>query len=224
MGYYINLEKISCNDFRNKLKSAYLPPSRLILKDNLDEQFDYFTDIGVTNLKALVQLLKNKNKLAELLKHDCFTQEYLKVLLRELNSMHPKPNKIAEFVDIAQNTLDNLTKIGITTTEKLYEKVLNKIDRQKLAEANGIDYHDILKLTKLADLSRIKWVGVTYAQMLYNLGFDTVEKVSEAHPNDLHLKINRLIKENNIFKGTIGINDVRILIESANELSIDIEY
>ncbi len=33
-----------------------------------------------------------------------------------------------------------------------------------------------------------------------------------------------MIKENNIFKGAIGLNDVKILVETANELPLDIEY
>jgi hypothetical protein len=79
-------------------------------------------------------------------------------------------------------------------------------------------------LTKLTDLSRIKWVGVTYAQMLYDLGVDTVEKVSKSDPIDLHLRINQIIKEKNIFKGSIGLNDVKILVEVASEIPAEIEY
>lgn len=224
MGYYIDLEKISIDDYREKLESAYLPPSRLILKDKLDERFGYFKSIGIKNVKGLIQVLKKKDKLAELSKVDCFSGDYLTILLRELNSTLPKPNKISDFIDIKKNTIDRLEKIGITNTEKLYARVVKKSDRQKLADLTGIEYQDILELTKLSDLSRIKWVGVTYAQMLYDLGVDTVEKVSESDPIDLHTKINRMIKEKNIFKGAIGLNDVKILIESASELPIEIEY
>src|SRR5574344_981528 len=224
MGYYIDLEKISIDDYREKLESAYLPPSRLILKDKLDERFGYFKSIGIKNVKGLIQVLKKKDKLAELSMVDCFSGDYLTILLRELNSTLQKPNKISDFIDIKKNTIDRLEKIGITNTEKLYARVGEKSDGQKLADSTGIEYQDILKLTKLSDLSRIKWVGVTYAQMLYDLGVDTVEKVSESDPIDLHTKINRMIKEKNIFKGAIGLNDVKILIESASELPIEIEY
>jgi hypothetical protein len=224
MGYYIDLEKLSIDNYRIKLESAYLPPSRLILKDKLDVRFGYFKSIGIKNVKELIQLLKKKDKFAELSKVDCFSGDYLTILLRELNSTLPKPNKISDFIEIAKETIDNLEKIGITNTEKLYDKVAKKSDRQKLADLTGVKYQDILELTKLADLSRIKWVGVTYAQMLYDLGVDTVEKVSKSDPNDLHTRINQMIKEKNIFKGAIGLNDVIILIESANDLPLEIEY
>lgn len=224
MGYYIDLEKLSIDDYRIKLESAYLPPSRMILKDRLDERFGYFKRIGIKNVKELIQLLKKKDKVAELSKLDLFSGDYLTILLRELNSILPKPNKIADFVGITKEIIDNLGKIGISNTEKLYDKVATKTDRQKLADVTGIKYQDILELTKLADLSRIKWVGVTYAQMLYDLGVDTVEKVSESDPIDLHARINQMIKEKQIFKGAIGLNDVKILIASANNLTLEIEY
>jgi predicted flap endonuclease-1-like 5' DNA nuclease len=224
MGYYIDLEKISIDDYRARIESAYLPPSRLILKDKIDERFGYFKGIGIKNVNGLIQILKKKDKFLELSKVDCFSGDYLTILLRELNSTLPKPNKISDFIEIAKNTIDSLGKIGITNTEKLYDKVVKKSDRQKLADSTGIEYQGILKLTKLSDLSRIKWVGVTYAQMLYDLGVDTVEKVSKSDSIDLHSKINQMIKDKNIFKGAIGLNDVKILIESASELPLDIEY
>jgi len=224
MGYYIDLEKITIDDYRGKLKSGYLPPSRIILKDKLDERFEYFKSIGIKNVKGLIQLLKKKDSFTELLLIDCLSEEYLTILLRELKSTLPKPNKIDDFNIISKSTVEKLEQIGIKNTEKLFDKVIIKSDRQKIANSIGLDYTEILELTKLSDLSRIKWVGVTYAQLLYNLGVDTVERVSKSDPIDLHARINQMIKEHNIFKGTIGLNDVKILVETANELPLDIEY
>ena len=224
MGYYIDLEKLSIDDYRLKLESAYLPPSRMMLKDNLEERFAYFKTLGISNVKDLILLLKKKDKFSDLSRQDVFAGDYLTILLRELNSTLPKPNKLADFLEIRAGAVSNLKKIGISNTEKLYDKVLSKSDRQNLSQATGINMEDLLTLTKLADLSRIKWVGVTYAQMLYELGVDTVDKVSKSDPIDLHDRINRMIKEKNIFKGSIGLNDVKILIAAAGELPLDIEY
>lgn len=224
MGYYIDLEKITIDDYRVKLASAYLPPSRMILKEKLDERFGYFKDAGIDNVKSLLQWLKNKDKFAALSKVACFSGDYLTILLRELNSTLPKPNKLVDFTDISKGAIDKLEKIGIKNTEKLYEKVLKKAGRKEFADATGIDYQDMLKLTKLTDLSRIKWVGVTFAQILYDIGVDTAEKVSKSEPLDLHAKVNQYIKERNIFKGQIGLNDIHVLIEAAAEIPKEIEY
>lgn len=224
MGYYIDIEKITIDAYRKKLESAYLPPSRMILKDKLDERFGYFENLGIKNVKGLIQLLKKKDKFAELSKIEYFSGDYLTILLRELNSTLPKPNKLADFVGISKETVDKLEKIGIKRTEKLYDKVIKKSDRQRLADSTGIDYQNIVELTKLSDLSRIKWVGANAARMLYDLGFDTVEKVSKADYNDLHKKINQLNKEQGIYKGAIGLNDIKILINAAKDVPLEIEY
>lgn len=224
MGYHIDLEKITIDEYLLKISSAYLPPSRMILKEETVERFGYFKSIGITNLKELQQQLSKKAKLEELSHVSCFSGDYLTILLRELNSMIPKPHKIADFTDVSSATAEKLSQVGINNTQKLYDNTLTRSDRQKLADSAGIGYGEILELTKLADLSRIKWVGVTFAQILFLVGADTVEKVSNSEPAQLHLQINQLIKEKNLYKGQIGLNDVRIIIDSACELPNDIKY
>jgi len=224
MGYYIDLEKITIDNYRTKLESAYLPPSRMMLKDRLEERLGYFKSIGIKNVKDLNQLLKKKDQFAELSKVDCLSEDYLTILLRELNSTLPKPNKIADFTGVTKDTVDKLAQIGINHTEKLYYRVITKIDRQKLVDSTGIKDTDILELTKLTDLSRIKWVGVTFARMLYELGIDTAEKASKSDPADLHARINQLNKEKSIYKGQIGLNDIRIFVGAAKEIPLEIEY
>jgi len=224
MAYNINLEKITIDDYRKKLESAYLPPSRMILKDRLDERFGYFKSIGIANVNELIRLLKKKDKFATLSKIECLSGDYLTILLRELNSTLPKPNKISEFQGVAIETVMRLEKIGIKNTEKLYEKVISETDRQHLANATGINYMEIMELTKLADLSRIKWVGVTFARMLHDIGIDTVAKASKADPEKLHSSINQYNKENNFYKGQIGLNDIKIFVNAAKDLDLDIEY
>ena len=224
MGYYIDLEKITVEDYRTKLESAYLPPSRMILRERLDERFGYFKSIGIKNIKELIQILKRKDKFTELQNVECLSGNYLTILLRELNSILPKPNKIAEFKGISENTVVKLDKIGIKNTAKLYDRIITSENRKELAQSIGIKNSEILELTKLTDLSRIKWVGVTAARMLYDLGLDTVEKVSKADYNDLHKKINLLSMEKNIYKGQIGLNDIKILINVAKEVPQEIEY
>jgi hypothetical protein len=224
MGYYIDLEKITIDDYRTKLESAYLPPGRMILKEKTGERFGYFKSIGISNIKDLIRLLRKKEGFAALSRVDCFSGDYLTVLLRELNSIHPKPNKIADFRCISKDTVAKLEKVGIKDTEKLYGNVLTNTARQVLSDSTGISEKDMLKLAKLADLSRIKWVGVTFAHMLYDLGVDTVEKASKSDPVELHAAINRFNRENGIYKAQIGLNDIRICVNAAKELPLDIEY
>ena len=125
---------------------------------------------------------------------------------------------------ISEETVKKLEDAGIKTTKDIFEKAASRSSREELVSSTGICDQTILQVTKLSDLSRIKWVGVTYAQMLFDLGIDTVEKVAGSDPGELHALINQLIKDQNIFKGAIGLNDVHILIETAGQLTFDIEY
>jgi hypothetical protein len=224
MGYYIDLDKVSLSDYRNKLESGYLPPSRRLLKERLNERFGYFSSIGIRNVKELLQWLRKKDRFDELSKVECLSGTYLTILLRELNSTLPKPNRIGDFPGISEYTSQRLAALGIRTTEHLFYKVITKADRQKLADITGIMESDILELTKLCDLSRIKWAGVTFARMLYDMGTDTVEKVSKADPAQLHARINTFNKEKGLYKGQIGLNDIRIFVDAAKEVPLEIEY
>lgn len=224
MGYYIDLEKITLSDYCKKLHLAYLPPGRMILKEKTEERFGYFEKTGIKNIKELILFLKKKDSFAQISEVEGFSADYLTILLRELNSIHPKPNKLADFKEISKDAISRLAQAGIKDTEKLYYKVITKKQRNQLAESLGLNEQDVLQLTCLTDLSRIKWVGATYALLLHDLGVDSVEKVSASDAPDLHARINQRIKELTIFKGGIGINDVKILIETANELPVEIEY
>jgi hypothetical protein len=224
MGYYVDLSSISIEDYKNKIKVAYLPPSRKVLRENPDERFACFNKMGVKNVKELQQLLKKKDKFAELANESCFNQEYLTILLRELNSLLPKPNKIKEFPGIGEEISAKLEKAGIKDTAALFEKVKDETDRNKLANDTGIADEDIMMLAKLTDLSRIKWVGVTFARMLYDLGTDSVEKAAKADPVELHKQINQLSKEQSIYKGSIGLNDIRIFVDAAKDVPVEIKF
>ena len=224
MGYYIDLESISLESYRIKLESAYLPPGRLILKDRTEERFGYFMHLGIKNVKELLQLLRKKKNFGELLKEDCFSEKYLTILLRELNSMLPKPNRIKDFTGISAEVILKLEKLGIKDTAGFFNRVKSREDRKELASQTGITDTDILELTGLSDLSRIKWTGPTFARMLFDAGFDTVDKAAGADYNDLHTRINQINKEKGLYKGQIGLNDIKIFINAAKEVPLEIEY
>lgn len=224
MAYYVDLSKITLQNYKLKLQKAYLPPSRIMLKDRVDERFAYFESLGIKNIQELVKWLKKNSKTNPLQHIECFSGDYLTILLRELNSIQPKPNKISDFQGISQDVVSCLEAIGIKDTAKLYDRVKTIQHRKELVETTGIGDSQILELTKLTDLSRIKWVGASFARMLYNLGMDTLEKVANANYQDLHSRVNSMNKEMSFYKAQIGLNDIKICIQAASEIPLDIEY
>lgn len=224
MGYYTDLNTISLDTYQAKLEKDYVLPSRIILKENTGERFSCFRSKGIKTVLELQQTLKKKEKLLELSLEKCFPEEYLIVLLREINSLQPKPNKLKEFPGISPETVKKLESIGVKDTIGLFDKVKTRIDREKLAKDNQIDNGAMLELAKLTDLSRIRWVGTMFARVLYQAGFDTVEKVAKADYEELYHKIHQLNSEKNLYKGQIGLNDMKLCVQAAKEVSLEIEY
>lgn len=130
----------------------------MLLKDSLDERFDYFKSVGIKNVFDLQKVLKEK--LSELSKVSCLSGDYLPILLREINSILPKPNKIKEYIGISPETVSKFEKIGDKDTVGLYEILRTAKDRKDLANKTGINNSEVLELTQLTDLSRIKWVRI----------------------------------------------------------------
>ena len=69
MGYYIDLKNISIDKYRDILKSADLLPSRMILKDNIDDIFNIIKKQKIENVDGLQRALKNKNNTRLFMQH-----------------------------------------------------------------------------------------------------------------------------------------------------------
>ncbi len=224
MGYYIDFENISIERYRDELKIASLTKSRLILKENTNEIFGKIKKQHINNVEELQKALKTKPKLKAFAEKSGIDEEYLIILIREINSNKQKPNKIRDFPNIPAEIIEKLEGLGIKDTFHLFQKVIDKDERKNFCKESGIDEEGILKLTKLADLSRIRWVNHTFAYMLYEIGYDTVEKVIGADYKNLHEKVNQFNQVQNIYKGYIGIKDIKLTIEAAKKVSLEIEY
>ncbi len=224
MGYYSDLKNISIDDYQEILKSADLLPSRMILKNDINDIFKIIKEQKITDVDELQKALKNKNKLQEFSKKSGIQEDYLKILIREVNSYRQSPNKINKFPCISENVVLKLQNIGINNTLQLFDRILTPRTRNEISSQIGISDNEILILAKLTDLSRIRWVNHTFAYVLLESGHDTAEKVADADYQELYEKIKILNEEREIYKGHIDLHDMKLCVEAAKDLSLDIEY
>ena len=224
MGYYIDLEKISIDKYKEILTSADLLPSRMILKENINKNFDILKNQTVKNLDELLKILKNKQKLQDFSKQSGLNENYLTILVREIKSYRPKPNKIKDFPSIIDDVILKFENIGIKNTLQLFDKVLTPKSRIEISKQSGIDENEVLKITKLTDLSRIRWVNHTFAYVLFEAKYDTVEKVANADCKELYDTIKQLNDERKIYKAHIGLHDMNLCVEAAKDVSLEIKY
>ncbi|GAA4272803.1 DUF4332 domain-containing protein [Aquimarina gracilis] len=224
MGYYIDLEKVSIDDYKDILKSTHLIPSWKILKENIDSNLETIKKQGITNLQILQNLLKDKSKLKEFSKLSGLPGDYLNVLRRMINGYHPRPNRIKDFPETSLDVISKLEEMGIKNTRHVFDNVKTQADRMLLSKETGIHHDEILRLTKLTDLCRIRWVNHTFAYVLYEAGYDTVKKMAKANPEQLFATVKQLNAERNFYHAHIGLNDMKMLVESAKMLPREIVY
>ncbi|MEO9851385.1 MAG: DUF4332 domain-containing protein [Reichenbachiella sp.] len=224
MGYYIDLASISMDTYKKILKSADLIPSWMILKENINDNLDRIKNQNIRNLAELQVVLKDKEKLQQFAKQSDLSEGYLSVLRRVINGYQPKPNQIKNFPETSEEIVLKLKQVKIRNTRHLFDKVLTPQSRRLLSEQTGIDEKDVLRLTKLTDLSRIRWVNHTFAYVLYEAGYDTAEKMAGADPTELYETVKQLNAERKLYNAHIGVHDMKLCIEAAKGLSFDIEY
>ena len=133
-------------------------------------------------------------------------------------------NKIKDFPGIADDTVLKLENIAIKNTLQLFEKIVTSKNRIELSKQTGIDKNEVLKITKLTDLSRIRWVNHTFAYVLLEAKYDTVEKVANANYKELFETVKQLNEERKLYKGHIGLHDMKLCVDAAKDVSLEIEY
>lgn len=224
MGYYIDFKSINIDDYREKIRSNDLIPSRKILKDNIDTNFDAIKQNNINNLEELFNILKNKKKLEEFAFQSGLSVDYLTILVREIKSDRQKPNNLRDFPGLTDDTVLKLENQGIRNTLHLYEKILTKDMRKELSQKASIPDDIVLTLTKLTDLSRIRWVNHTFAYVLLEAGYDRLKKVAQTDSQQLYDDIIKINQKQQLYKGKIGLHDMELCIKAARDLPDDIEY
>lgn len=222
--YHIDLEKYSLTKFKEELIQAELIPSRKILKDEIDLRFGILKDNDVENLQNLSDLLKTPKKTREFAKTTGLPDDYLLILRREVNSYQPKPVNLEKFPGVKSGTVQKLKNHDILNTGHLFERVKKSEERNKLAEETGLDICEILELTKLTDLSRVKWIGPIFARIFVDSGTDTVFKLSKSDYNVLYKKLVEINNINEYTHAKFTKKDVLLCVNISKMVPKVIEY
>ena len=211
-GYYIDLSTFSLEKLKNNLKTTRLIPSQQILREDIDVRFACLEQHGIENLQQLQKALKTKSDVQSFAQEAGLPVDYLTILRREVNSYQPKPIKLDDFPGVNPDVIQKLDQIGINNTRQLFPNVLTRECRSAFAEQNQIQSEDILELTKLTDVARLKWVGPKFARLLIESEYDTVEKVANSDYEELYLALVHVNERTGIYKGKFGKEDLKMWV------------
>ena len=208
-GYYQDLGSFGLKKLKGLLESTRLLPSQQILLEKIDERFACLEGNGIENLEQLQKALKTKSDVQSFAEATGLPSDYLTILRREVNSYLPKPIDLKDFPRVDPDVVRKLSQIGLENTEQLFPYVLTRQARTEFAAQNQIECEDILKLTKLTDVTRIKWVGPKFASLLIESEYDTVGKIADSNYEELYLTLVRVNEETGIYKGKFGRDDMK---------------
>ncbi len=131
--------------------------------------------------------------------------------------------------------VDNIRGITPQLAEKLKEqKILNTDQllkagctpegRKALAKLIGAEPNALLEILNRADLDRIAGIGPAYANLLEEVGVDTVKELSKRVPANLH---NKMAEVNTVKKITTHpptLQQVEAWVAEAKNLPVLLEY
>ena len=219
MAYYIDAESISLADLRKRIEATDLVPSRVALLHQLGTKVKALERYGITTLAQLRHELKNTRRLEAVAQATGIDVPYLVLLRREIEGYFPKPFALQDFKWLPPKEIARLEQHGLYDTLALYEAARNAQKKARLAAATGVDSAALEALTRLADLTRIQWVSPTTARLLAAVAYDSTAKVAAANATDLYEALRRVNEGNRFFKGTIGLRDVKRLVQAAGYLA-----
>ncbi len=208
LSYMPDLSKISLDEFKNELKTGRLLPSRKPLLEDIDTKFSKFKKIGIDNAENFKEILKSGSKLKKLAKETDISENYFKLLKREVNNLLPTPIKFGDIPNISEKIVIKLDSLSITDTEILFPYVIDTNTRKKFESMSKFSTEEIQWLTKIVDVSRIKWVGPKLARLIVDTKYDTVEKLANAKPTDVLKALNDAKNTHKAYEGPLGINDI----------------
>lgn len=191
-------------DIKKRIIESDLVPSRMKLLDDIDQNFNILENCGYDTPKKLRNGLKSKKQLSLLYKDTGISEDYLKLLKREIESYFPKKIKIMEFIYADKTIIDQCLKKGIIDSLVFYELYKDKT----------IEDSALKTLFDQVRLTRIQWVSPMAAEMFISAGYTTPELIKNADAEKFCSDVRVINKEKKFFKGNIGLRDIKRVIKS----------
>lgn len=119
---------------------------------------------------------------------------------------------------------EELSGLGIQTTERLLEFGASKRARQELALESGISEDKILKLVNRADLLRIKGIGEELSGLLKAAGINNIAELARRTPGNLHNALIHLNEQRKLVYPIPSLNELKGVIAEAKQLPEIVTY
>ncbi len=215
--YHIDPFKYPLHKLKQDLLGRDLIPSRIPLRDGLEDKINILTDQGIHNLGDLIASVKNKKKIAELSARTGINENYLNLLRREANSYLPNPVSLERFGVISGEVLEQLASEGIKNSRHVFEHIQKEEALDELANRIGIDQKVMVELLALSDLVRAYGVGPAFAKLLYDTGIHSISDLKGYTPQE----VIDLYEDQSGKKADFSSSDIKFCLDLIQALDIE---
>jgi len=144
--------------------------------------------------------------------------EVMQDAVKKMKYKYTPPYKLTNFKNINTEYLNKLKKAGIKTNNQLLNVCKTMDERKKLSSKLDIPLKEINKITKMSDLCRIYAVKSTRAELYYEAGVDTVEKIAKLSSKELRDIVVKYAEKND-FSGTPTLpKEAKFTVDFAKKL------
>lgn len=212
MDYSVKLNRLSVNAYKDHLKSIDLLPSRRVLLESIDRHFASIIQNGIEDIGTLMLTVSTSKKLSALSKKTSISEDYLKILKREIGGLIPKSVSLTEFDMLTPVTIENLKNMGIRSSKDYFEVYPN------ISEAT-LNHEECNRLFALCGLVRINGIGALAAKLFVEAGYVSAADIASADPLDMADKVNAINKRKQYYDGQrLGVKDMTFCIVHAKML------
>ena len=215
--YHIDPFKYPLHKLKQDLLGRELIPSRIPLRDGLEDKINILTDQGIHNLGDLIASVKNKKKIAELSARTGIDENYLNLLRREANSYLPNPVSLERFGVISGEVLEQLASEGIKNSRHVFEHIQKEEALDELVNRIGIDQKIMVELLALSDLVRAYGVGPAFAKLLYDTGIHSISDLKGYTPQE----VIDLYEDQSGKKADFSSSDIKFCLDLIQALDIE---
>lgn len=215
MAYSIDLKKISISTYKKILENQFLLPSRKILHDNIEDNFNIIMDCEVNNLFELKSTLSTTKKLNIFSEKSGLNKDYLTILRREIGSIEPKSVNITEFPEVDNNFLLVLLQNNIKTSKDYYEFYELNTDINEISIKFNIPPEKPQELFCLCDLVRINGVGAIAAKSFFEAGYKSVSEIANTKAEEMLVRVSEVNDIKKYYKSKLGTKDMQFCIDFA---------
>ena len=125
---------------------------------------------------------------------------------------------------LGPDVVESLKSAGIRTSVKLLEAAKSPRGRRELSDKTGIDQARLLRFANLADKLRVKGLGEGYAELLCQVGVDTVRELKYRNPGKLAAALRAKNNKLKLVRLVPTEKAVSRWVEAAKELPQKISY